>query len=123
MEDYLVAILDGSSSGSAMRGGDLAVMLALTHGSVTSMVARLRAAGWIAHRHHRGIALTPEGRTLAEHTIRRRRAVEGWLRRLGLEEATVQRHAHVIEHGLSHSACLALENWLGQHVGAAKNGT
>lgn len=114
-----MAMLDCSQWECEVRGGELALALGITHGSVTTMLARLRAAGWIKHRPHYGIFLTPAGRELAENTVRRRRAVEGWLRRLGFDETTVRRDAHAIEHALSEAACLALENWLRQGEAAA----
>jgi len=95
--------------------GDLASSLALTPGTVTSMVKRLARRGLVRYERYGGVALTAQGERAALAVLRRHRIVETWLvQMLGLDWSEVHDEAERLEHVLSDRVLEALDRALGR---------
>ncbi len=105
---------EDSPSGEATVAG-LAGALAITKGSVTSMVRRLCEAGLADAERYSGIRLTRRGRAMAIDIIRRHRLVEVFLvETLGLDWSEVHEEAERLEHALSAKVLDRLDAFLGR---------
>lgn len=117
VEDYVKAIYllqEESPSNEATVAG-LAGALAITKGSVTSMVRKLREAGLADAERYGGISLTRRGRAMAIDIIRRHRLVEVFLvETLGLDWSEVHEEAERLEHALSAKVLDRLDEFLGR---------
>jgi DtxR family transcriptional regulator, Mn-dependent transcriptional regulator len=117
VEDYVKAIYllqEDSPSGEATVAG-VAAALAITKGSVTSMVRKLCEAGLADAERYGGIRLTRRGRAMAIDIIRRHRLVEVFLvETLGLDWSEVHEEAERLEHALSAKVLDRLDAFLGR---------
>src|SRR4029077_6481853 len=86
VEDYLERILELIDSKGYARVVDIAGALKISQASVTNMVQRLDADGFLKYEKYRGLVLTPAGARLARKIARRHRLLTDFLRLLGLEE-------------------------------------
>jgi len=103
VEDYVKAIY-------ALTVGDnptastsqIADVLGVTAGSVSTMLRRMDAAGLAEHVPYRGVRLTTQGRQLALGVIRRHRLLELFLQTsLDIPWEDVHRYADALEHAAS----------------------
>lgn len=102
VEDYLKAIYDIEQSGSAAATTDIAAQLDIAAPSVSEMVRRLAALGYVTHRRYRGVRLTRAGRSAALRTLRRHRILECYLTQvLGYRWDRVHEEAERLEHTAS----------------------
>lgn len=106
VEDYLKQILleeqDSAESRPLVSTGRLAEALKVAPGTVTAMVKTLAGSGLVRYEPYSGVSLTPQGRQLAVHVLRRHRLIELFLVRvleLGWEE--VHEEAERLEHAVS----------------------
>ena len=114
-ENYVKAIyvVQQEAGGEQAPLGRLARHLALTPGTVTTMVQGLARAGLLAYTPRQGCRLTPAGEHLALQVLRRHRLVELFLVRvLGLDWATVHREAEQLEHAISATVLARLDAYL-----------
>lgn len=79
VEDYLKAIYELESRMGSAATSDVADALAVAPASVTGMIRRLAAQGYLEHEPYRGVKLTDSGRRAALRTIRRHRILESYL--------------------------------------------
>lgn len=79
VEDYLKAIYELESRMGSAATSDVADALAVAPASVTGMIRRLAAQGYLEHEPYRGVKLTESGRRAALRTIRRHRILESYL--------------------------------------------
>jgi DtxR family Mn-dependent transcriptional regulator len=79
VEDYLKAIYELESRMGTAATSDVADALAVAPASVTGMIRRLAAQGYLEHEPYRGAKLTDRGRRAALRTIRRHRILESYL--------------------------------------------
>lgn len=79
VEDYLKAIYELESRTGTAATSDVADALAVAPASVTGMIRRLAAQGYLDHEPYRGVTLTDAGRRAALRTIRRHRILESYL--------------------------------------------
>ncbi|MEM8959958.1 MAG: metal-dependent transcriptional regulator [Acidobacteriota bacterium] len=115
-EDYLKTILiqEEADPGSLVSTGRIAEALALTPGTVTTMVKGLERNGQVVYEKHRGVRLTEAGRNLARHVIRRHRLIERFLVDvLGLDWSEVHEEAEKLEHAFSDKVIDRLDALLG----------
>ena len=103
VENYLKALFLLDQYGEKeISTGELAKSLSVTPGSATSMIKTLDDTGLVEHRPHYGVKLTPRGRTLAIHVVRRHRIVELFLVEvLGMDWSKVHDEAEQLEHVVS----------------------
>lgn len=102
VEDYLKAIYELETRTGAAATSDVALALNVAPASVTGMIRRLAAQGFVDHEPYRGVQLTPLGRRAALRTIRRHRILETYLTRvLGYPWDKVHDEAERLEHAAS----------------------
>jgi DtxR family Mn-dependent transcriptional regulator len=92
----------------------LADRLGIAPSSVTEMVKKLAAGGFIAHVPYGPLTLTPAGRQRATAVVRRHRLIETWLvQELGYTWDEVHDEAEVLEHAISDRLLEAIDAHLG----------
>jgi len=104
VEDYLkhLYLEEQKTSAELVAMGRLATAVGVTPGSATTMVKALAESGLVEYAPRDGTRLTPAGRRLALHVLRRHRIVETFLVRvLGLDWSEVHEEAEALEHAVS----------------------
>lgn len=102
VEDYLKAIYELESRFGAAATSEVAHALDVAPASVTGMIRRLAAHGYVDHVPYRGVQLTATGRRAALRTIRRHRILESYLTAmLGYPWDAVHDEAERLEHAAS----------------------
>ncbi len=100
-EDYVELIADLIDGTGEARLSDLATRLGVSRPTVSKMLDRLLADGYIDSQPYRSIFLTDKGRTLAETCRARHQIVYEFLLRLGVDPTTAAFDAEGIEHHIS----------------------
>jgi DtxR family Mn-dependent transcriptional regulator len=112
-ENYLKSIyrLQGPDG---VTGKELAERLASRPASITEMLGRLSAKGFVEYEKYRPITLTPEGKRLATQIIRRHRLWEVFLvEKLGFAWNEIHEVAEQLEHVRSDALIERLDRYLG----------
>ena len=115
-EDYLKAIFELASRNPKEIApmGEIARVLKITPGTVTTMIRRLSEDGLLTYRPRVGCSLTAEGQYIALRTLRRHRILETFLvQSLGMDWSEVHIEAEKMEHGISDSVVDRLWTFLG----------
>ena len=99
-EDHLERIDELVESKGYARVTDIAESLGLRRSTVSNMVRRLAARGFVNYERYRGLTLTAEGRAVARHIKKRHRTLSALLEQLGLEPDTIAAEVEDIEHHL-----------------------
>ncbi len=116
VEDYLKQILLEELEGSSGRvsTGRIAQALAVTPGTVTSMLKTLSDGDLVDYEAYSGVRLTPAGRRLALHVVRRHRLIELFLVRvMGIDWSEVHDEAERLEHAVSERLIERMDEMLG----------
>jgi DtxR family Mn-dependent transcriptional regulator len=115
VEDYLKAILKLQRADDArVSPGAVSQALGVSPGTVTSMMKTLADSGLVSYEPYSGVLLTPEGRSLAIHVIRRHRLVELFLVQvLGMDWSEVHAEAERLEHVVSDAVIGRIDDLLG----------
>jgi len=116
VEDYLKAILlaEQERPGDRVGTGQIAGRLALSPGTVTAMLKALADGGLLDYEPYSGVTLTPAGRQLATHVLRRHRLLELFLVEvLGLDWSEVHAEAEQLEHAVSDRCSARMDEMLG----------
>lgn len=115
VEDYVKVIYSHTEwQPEPISSSVLAAKLGLAASSVTEMVKKLAAAGFVTHIPYGAISLTESGRTLALRMLRRHRLIETWLVEsfdYGWDE--VHDDAEILEHAMSDRLLSAIDTSLG----------
>jgi DtxR family Mn-dependent transcriptional regulator len=117
VEDYLKSILLAEERGGAERvtTGAVAAALAVTPGTVTTMLKTLADGGLVDYEAYGGVRLTAPGRQLAMHVLRRHRLIELFLVRvLGVDWSQVHEEAERLEHAVSDRLIERIDEMLGR---------
>ncbi|MBB5352236.1 DtxR family Mn-dependent transcriptional regulator [Haloferula luteola] len=118
VENYLKAILRLSEEGepdAPVPAGKIAEALAVTPGTITTMMKQLKRDGWIEYIPRKGVHLTESGRRSALQVLRRHRLTELFLVEvLHLDWAHVHEEAEVLEHVLSDRLVERIDEMLGR---------
>jgi len=117
VEDYLKHILLAAEEGGGERvpTGRIATALAVTPGTVTSMLKTLAESGLVDYEAYGGARLTPAGRQLALHVLRRHRLLELFLVEvLGFDWSEVHDEAERLEHAVSEQLVERIDEMLGR---------
>lgn len=116
VEDYLKSILveEQRNPGSLVTMGQVAAALAVAPGTVTAMVKTLADSGLVTYEPYSGVRLTPQGRQLAAHVLRRHRLVELFLVQvMGIDWTEVHPEAERLEHAVSDRLIQRMDEMLG----------
>jgi DtxR family Mn-dependent transcriptional regulator len=115
VEDYLKSILlEEQGHAERVGTGQIAARLGLSPGTVTAMLKALAEGGLVSYEPYSGVRLTPSGRQLATHVLRRHRLLELFLVEvLGLDWAEVHEEAEQLEHAVSERLIQRMDEMLG----------
>jgi len=116
VEDYLKCILveEQRNPGALVTMGQVSAALAVAPGTVTAMVKALADSGLVAYEPYSGVRLTPQGRQLAGHVLRRHRLVELFLVQvMGMDWSEVHSEAELLEHAVSDRLIERMDEMLG----------
>jgi DtxR family Mn-dependent transcriptional regulator len=95
--------------------GELAEALAVSPGTVTSMLKTLAESDLVEYRPYEGVELTRSGKTLALRMLRRHRLIELFLQQtLGLSWDQVHDEAENMEHAVSDALVDRMDEFLGK---------
>jgi len=98
VEDYLEVIYDLMQKKGYARSADIAELLDVRPASVTVMLQRLHAKGFVVYERYRGLTLTSSGERLARSVRQRHLTILRFLQILGIEEKIAKADAEGIEH-------------------------
>ena len=117
VEDYLKAIYELETRQGSAATSEVADALDVAPASVTGMIRRLAAQGYLDHVPYHGVQLTEVGRRAALRTIRRHRILESYLTGiLGYPWDRVHDEAERLEHAASDELIERLAAALGHPV-------
>jgi DtxR family Mn-dependent transcriptional regulator len=117
VEDYLKRIYleEDRSADGVVAPGRIAQALGVAPGTVTAMMKTLTEADLVTYEPYAGVRLTPAGRKLAAHVLRRHRLIELFLVRvLGMDWSEVHQDAEVLEHAVSDRLLERIDEMLGR---------
>jgi DtxR family Mn-dependent transcriptional regulator len=117
VENYCKAILQIGARDCAewVATGQLAARLAVSPGTVTSMLKALAESDLVEYRPYEGVRLTRSGRSLALRMLRRHRLIEQFLATtLGLAWDEVHEEAEHMEHAVSDRLIDRIDEYLGR---------
>lgn len=116
VEDYLKCILleEQAAPEARVGTGRIAAALEVAPATVTSMLKALADSGLVSYEPYSGVSLTPAGRQLGLHVLRRHRLVELFLVRvMGMDWADVHEEAELLEHTVSERLIERMDEMLG----------
>lgn len=116
VEDYIkhIYLIAEASGNVEVSMGRIAEALTVVPGTATTMVKALSDAGLVDYAPRVGVCLTPQGRTLALHVLRRHRLIEQFLVSvLGFDWSEVHEEAEQLEHVVSDLLLERIDKYLG----------
>ncbi len=115
VEDYLKCILlEQRDPESLVSMGQISAALKVAPGTVTAMVKTLADSNLVAYEPYSGVRLTPSGRQLAAHVLRRHRLIELFLVKvMGMDWSEVHLEAEEMEHAVSERLVERMDEMLG----------
>lgn len=117
VENYIKTIYQvaASQADETAATGQLAAALAVSPGSVTSMLKTLSESGLVSYTPYEGVRLTTAGKALALRVLRRHRLIELFLvQTLHLSWDEVHEEAENMEHAVSDLLVDRIDAFLGQ---------
>jgi len=109
-EDYLEKIEQLITRKGCARVVDIAAGLRISQASVTAMVQRLDAEGFVKYEKYRGMVLTSSGLEVARRIAHRHQLLTDFLRVLGLsDEQVIYEDVEGMEHHISPPTFRAIE--------------
>lgn len=109
VEDYLERILELITTKGYARVVDIAASLRISQASVTNMLQRLDAEGFINYEKYRGLILTSQGEAVARGISQRHQLLTDFLTLLGITPTVREQDIEGMEHHISPSTVLAIE--------------
>ena len=101
LEDYLETILELQTTKTVARSKDIAEKMDIKRGSVTGMLKKLAAQGFIDYEPYGYVTLTPSGKKIAREIEDRHILLKDfWFRILGVDEKTANDTACRMEHAM-----------------------
>ena len=100
-EKYIERMYELKKERGYIRAIDLARALGVKPSSVTEMLQKLAAEGYVKYEKYRNVDLTEKGLKLAESLERKHNAIKKLFMYLGVPEDTANRDACLIEHIIS----------------------
>ena len=101
VEDYLERILELINTKGNARVVDIAQSLKISQASVTNMIQKLDAEGFVVYERYRGVVLTEEGGKVGAEIARRHEVLTRLLASFGLDPQTVHEDVEGMEHHIS----------------------
>jgi len=113
-EDYLERISELLDEKGYARVTDIAERLNVKPASVTMMLKKLEASGYVIREHYRGFSLTTKGLTVGNKIKKRHVILSEFLTLLGLSKKTIELDIEGLEHSVSNETLDALEEHVEQ---------
>jgi DtxR family transcriptional regulator, Mn-dependent transcriptional regulator len=115
VEDYLKCILLEQRDPEALvTMRQISSALSVAPGTVTAMMKTLSDSGLLSYEPYSGVRLTPSGRQLAMHVLRRHRLIELFLVKvMGMDWSEVHAEAEELEHAVSDRLIERIDEMLG----------
>lgn len=114
VEEYLEALYKLTEDGKPAKTNEIASALGLSPSSVTEMLKKLKAKGFVKYKPYYGVTLTRKGRRHGKRMTRRHRILERFLTDvLEIEDSEVHDQACEMEHAISDEVEEALCRFLG----------
>jgi Mn-dependent DtxR family transcriptional regulator len=101
IEDYLEQIHNLIEGKGYARVVDIAKNLGISQASVTNMIQRLDAEGYVVYERYRGVIMTDSGRKIGQEIARRHEVLTRLLSGFGLDPKTVHEDVEGMEHHIS----------------------
>ncbi len=101
VEDYLEQIHNLIEAKGYARVVDIAANLGISQASVTAMIQKLDAEGFLVYERYRGVTLTEQGRAVGQAIARRHEVLTRLLASFGIDAETVHRDVEGMEHHMS----------------------
>jgi Mn-dependent DtxR family transcriptional regulator len=108
IEDYLEQIHNLIEAKGYARVVEIAQKLGISQASVTNMIQKLDAEGYLVYERYRGVTLTPEGRRVGQAIAKRHDILTRLLAGFGLDPETVHQDVEGMEHHISKSTLKVL---------------
>jgi Mn-dependent DtxR family transcriptional regulator len=108
VEDYLEQIHNLIEQKGYARVVDIAANLGISQASVTAMIQKLDAEGFLLYERYRGVVLTDHGRAIGQAIAHRHDVLTRLLANFGLDPETVHRDVEGMEHHISRQTLQAL---------------
>lgn len=108
IEDYLEQIYNLIEKKGYARVVEIAQNLEISQASVTNMIQKLDAEGYLNYERYRGVTLTPEGRRVGQAIAKRHEVLTRLLAGFGLDAKTVHKDVEGMEHHVSKSTLKVL---------------
>lgn len=108
IEDYLEQIHNLIGSKGYARVVDIAQNLGISQASVTNMIQKLDAEGYVIYERYRGVVLTEEGKKVGADIARRHEVLTRLLSGFGLDPETVHEDVEGMEHHISRQTLAVL---------------
>lgn len=108
VEDYLEQIHNLIEQKGYARVVDIAANLSISQASVTAMIQKLDAEGFLVYERYRGVILTDHGRAIGKAIAHRHDVLTRLLASFGLDPETVHRDVEGMEHHISRQTLQAL---------------
>ena len=97
-EDYLEAVHHLIREKGYAATSDISSRLGVKPPTVSNMVTKLAAKGYLEHERYRGMTLTVQGEKLARSVIKRHSVIAEFLSMLGVEDGVAYEDTEGIEH-------------------------
>ncbi len=101
IEDYLEQIHNLIEAKGYARVVDIAGNLGISQASVTNMIQKLDAEGYVVYERYRGVVMTEAGRKIGQEIARRHEVLTRLLASFGLDPETVHEDVEGMEHHIS----------------------
>ncbi len=107
-EDYLEQIHNLIEAKGYARVVDIAQNLSISQASVTNMIQKLDAEGYLVYERYRGVILTESGRRVGKAIAKRHDILTRLLTSFGIDKDTVHKDVEGMEHHISKSTLKVL---------------
>ncbi len=97
-EDYLEVVYDLIREKGYAMTSDISSRLNVKPPTVSNMIGKLAARGYLKHEPYRGMKLTEHGESVARSVIRRHEVISELLSMIGVEKDTAYEDTEGIEH-------------------------
>ncbi len=111
-EMYLETIYVLSKKGGSVRSVDVGEYMGYSKPSVSRAVSILKKNGYVVMNEDSSLALTEEGRALAEKIYERHDVITEFLVKLGVDRETAAEDACKMEHDISDTTLSAIRRYL-----------
>ncbi len=97
-EDYLEAVYHLIQDKGYATTSDISTALKVKPPTVSNMIGKLAAKGYLEYQPYRGMKLTPSGEKVARSVIKRHQVIAEFMSMLGIDEETAFEDTEGIEH-------------------------